>query len=290
MTRLALLVLLAVSFAAAQAQSAKKVSASYTYYAPETMSVDEAKRIALDRARIQAVEEAFGSIVGQSTSTLISTTNGQTDTRFFSHGGSNLKGEWIETIGQPEYDVAYADGMLVVGVKVSGRIREFGKNRVPLKVQVLRNGFEARNEDDSFRSGDDLYLAFQSPVAGQVLVYLVDYATSTVYCLLPYSGSNTPARLVDADAHYVFFSEKHAQPFEKSLVDEYTLTLADPTQPEHNEIVVLFATEGLVKENSEQADAGLPRQLSLDDFERWRAKLQMKSSDIQVIHKPITIK
>ena len=72
----------------------------------ENISLEEAKRIALERAKIQAIADEFGTIVSQSNTTLVSNRNGESSSDFFSLGGSEVKGEWIETIGQPEYEIS----------------------------------------------------------------------------------------------------------------------------------------------------------------------------------------
>ncbi len=105
MNRFILFIIFASSLMMGYSQRTTKVSASYTYYAPETMSIEEAKRVALDRAKIQAIADEFGTIVLQSTSTVIINKNGVSDTQFFALGGNDVKGEWIETIGNPEYQL-----------------------------------------------------------------------------------------------------------------------------------------------------------------------------------------
>lgn len=50
----------------ALAQRIEKVHIEYTYHAPENISLEEAKRIALERAKIQAIADEFGTIVSQS--------------------------------------------------------------------------------------------------------------------------------------------------------------------------------------------------------------------------------
>ena len=75
------------------------------YYAPENISLEEAKHIAVNRAKIEAVSEAFGTLVTQNNATVISNSDGKSENRFLSIGGSEVKGEWIETTKQPEFDI-----------------------------------------------------------------------------------------------------------------------------------------------------------------------------------------
>ena len=75
------------------AQKTKAVTGTYMYYAPENISLEEAKHIAVNRAKIEAVSEAFGTLVTQNNATVISNSDGKSENRFLSIGGSEVKGE-----------------------------------------------------------------------------------------------------------------------------------------------------------------------------------------------------
>lgn len=113
--------------------------------------------------------------------------NGESEVDFLSIGGSEVKGEWIETIGKPRFDISYEKDILVVRVAVKGRIREIVSSTIDVKSLVLRNGIEDRFESNSFKSGDDLFVSFQSPTSGYLVVYLID-ADQRAFCLLPYQN------------------------------------------------------------------------------------------------------
>ena len=68
----------------AGAQKVKTVSATIAYHASESMSVEEAKRIALERAKIQAIADEFGTIVSQNNSTIVKNINGKSNIDFIS--------------------------------------------------------------------------------------------------------------------------------------------------------------------------------------------------------------
>ena len=57
------------------AQSTKKVSGAYTYHAPENISLEEAKHIAVNRAKIAAISDAFGTLITQNNFTIVSNNN-----------------------------------------------------------------------------------------------------------------------------------------------------------------------------------------------------------------------
>lgn len=102
------------------AQKIKVVSGEYIYNVPENVDLEKAKQTALDRAKIQLIANEFGTIVSQSNSTSIKNDNGKSEIDFISVGGSEVRGEWIETIGTPQYKISYEQNMLVVNVFVKG--------------------------------------------------------------------------------------------------------------------------------------------------------------------------
>lgn len=247
-------------------QKMKTVEGEYTYHAPENVTLEEAKRIALDRAKIQALADAFGTIVSQTNATHVQNRNGSSDIDFLSIGGSEVKGEWIETIGEPQYDISYEQGMLVVKVSVRGKAREIVSAQIDIKAKVLRNGTEDKFESDEFRDGDDLYLSFVSPVSGYLAVYLVDDERKA-YCLLPYQNQEDGNFRIKSNKRYFFFSEKEAEKELIHLVDEYTMTCSKET--ERNTIYLVFSPNAFAKACDNSVSENLPRELDYADFQKW---------------------
>lgn len=269
-------------------QRTTKVSASYTYYAPETMSIEEAKRVALDRAKIQAIADEFGTIVLQSTSTVIINKNGVSDTQFFALGGNDVKGEWIETIGNPEYQLQLENHFLIVTCSVKGKAREITSAKVEFTAKTLRNGMELRFEDVNFRDGDDLYLYFQSPTNGYLAVYLLDELTQTVYCILPYKTQTLSAYPVMANKEYVMFSRNNADKSERPMVDEYTLSCDN--DKEFNTLFILFSPSQIGKRNGfDDSIEDKPDNIPFKNFKSWLSKTLAKDNNIQFQELNITI-
>lgn len=77
------------------AEQIEKVSATYTYIAPENLTVVQAKEIALERAKNEAIANKFGTLINQSNSTLMSNADGKSMVDFYSLSSSDIKGEWI---------------------------------------------------------------------------------------------------------------------------------------------------------------------------------------------------
>lgn len=269
------------------AQKVKTVEGEYTYHAPENVSLQEARNTALYRAQIQALADVFGTLVSQSNITQVENANGTSNTSFLSLGSSDVKGEWIETIGTPEYQVSYDQDMLVVTCRVKGKAREVLSANIEYRAKILKNGTEDRFESDQFLSGDALYFSFQSPVKGFLAVYLVD-ADEHAYCILPYRDQQTGVYPIKANQRYLFFEMKNAPESDRSFVDEYYMTCSHTS--EQNQIYVIFSPNQFVKAMDAGVNDSLPRELKYEDFQKWLAKCRLRDKDMQLTKQIITIK
>lgn len=285
MLRGLLISVLSLVAAVSYAQKVQKVTATYTYYAPESVTQEEAKRIALDRAKIQAIADAFGTLVTQNNSTIITDQNGESDNRFYSLGGSEVKGEWIETTKEPIYNIRYERNMLIISVEVSGRIREILHTGIDLVAKILRNGIEEKFESYEFRNGDDMYLYFKSPVDGYLLAYIYDEATNQVIRILPYIKNPHGCISVKSDEEYIFFKKSKTTDYN---IDEYTMTASLPV--EFSTLYIIFSKKEIVRANdkSDETQEGI-RVLKYEDFNKWLVSIKMHSS-AQIIEKIIKVK
>ena len=281
------IILLVFFYTNLSAQKTEQICGEYTYVAPENVSLEQAKQTALDRAKIEALAEKFGTIVSQSNATVVENTNGISNTRFLSLGGSEVKGEWIETTKEPKYNISYEQEMLVVKVSVCGKVREIAGSKIDFTAKVLKNGTEAKFESDNFRDGDAIYLLFRSPVDGYLAVYLVD-ESKTVYCLLPYMNAPSGNARIKSGTEYIFFSEKKANPSEIAIVNEYVLMTEKSV--EQNFLYIVFSPNEFTKANDKSNDETLPRELSLTDFQQWLAKKRTHDKNMELEVKALTIK
>lgn len=275
----ALLILVAcVVPSIAFASKLKTVEATYVYYAPPNQSPEEAMKIALQRAQIQAIAEEFGTIVSQENTTRVENDNSKSSTSFFSLGTSDVRGEWIETIGEPKCEVKFVDNMMVVTITVRGKAREVTAAKVNFVAQTLRNHPNPADASTDFRDGNDMFLHFRSPVAGYLAVYLLP-GDGNAFCLLPYQRMASGIQAVKANEDYVFFSIDKATNDQKALVDEYVLTASRPV--EHNVLYVLFSPNPFYKATDLSYNTSLPRQLSERDFYQWVSKNRSQDKDLQ---------
>lgn len=287
MARLLVLSIFMCIFTATFAQKTVKVEGEYIYRSGGDISIDNAKRIALERAQIETIANTFGTKINQYNSTKAINSGDKSDVEFLSLASSDVQGEWIETIGEPKYEISYEQDMLIVKCTVKGVVRELPASVVDLVAKVLRNGIEDRYESSEFKDGDDMYISFQSPVNGYLAIYLVDNEKNA-FCLLPYRNQVEGIYDINANQRYVFFSEKSSQQEEKDVIDEYVLTCNG--SEETNQIFLLFSTSKFSKANDLSVKEDLPRELSEKDFLSWLTKQRNQNKDIQVIKKILTIK
>lgn len=269
------------------AQSVKKVRGEVVYRAPESMSIEEAKRTALEYAKIQLIADEFGTLVSESNISLMENKDGNSSSVFHSLSSSEVKGEWIETTEEPVYQISFEQNILVVKVAVAGRVREVESARIDCDAKILCNGTEARFEQSDFKSGDELFLRFSSPVDGFLTVYLLD-SNRDAYCLLPYQSDPDGKTPIVHGREYVFFSQKEVSKDEQSLVDEYVMTCDNDI--EHNQIYIIFSPNNFTKALDQNAGEGLPRMLSYEDFQKWLAKCRRHDIEMTTEVKSITIK
>lgn len=268
------------------AQDLKTVSAEFVYYAPETLSLEDAKKEALNRAKIQAIAEEFGTLVSQTNFTNIQNMNEHSNINFQSIGMSEVKGEWIEDLGKPEYDIKYIDGTLVIGVKVKGKARELKGKSYECQAKVLRHK-DNKNETDSFNDGDQFIISFMSSVKGYITIYLSDN-NGNVSCLLPYASQSEPNVEIKANVEYIFFDRGVDN---SDFVDEYYLT-CPPGKTENNTIFVVFSKNVFSKALDKAKDFDtliLPRELSESDFNKWLTQCRRRDPDMSLISKFISI-
>ena len=271
------------------AQRTEKVCGEYIYRA-DNVTPEQARQTALERAKLEALAEKFGTTVSQQNATVVKNENGKSDISFLSLGGSEVKGEWIETIGEPKYETSYEQNMLVVKCSVCGKAREIVGAGVEFIAKVLNNA-DAKFETDRFNNGEDIFLSFRSPVNGYIAVYLVD-DNQTAFCLLPYRNDPQGKMQIKAGKEYILFSEKYATPTEKQFTTEYTLTAEKLV--EQNFLYIIFSPNEFTKANDNDSKSEnkftFPRELPFSDFQKWLSKNKQRDKDMKVEIKVLTIK
>lgn len=271
------------------AQKVRTASGSYTYYVPSNVPKEQAERIAFDRLKVQILADEFGTLVSATNYTHTENTNGKSSVNFVSFGESEVKGEWLETVGTPKYSYLMDEqGGLVITVSATGKVREITTPPIDFKAKLLRNATEDVFESDSFKENDRLYMSFQSPVAGYLTVYIFD-GENDVYRMLPYSNQEIESMPVEANKRYVFFSLKDTKTgVSPDLIDEYLLSCSK--RVEYNRVYVIFSPNKYIKPvDSFGKNVDDPRVLKFDDFQKWLTKYRKSDPSMCVDLKDIAI-
>ena len=281
-----LLLLLTACNLSLDAQQTRVVSGEYVYYPPETQSYEAAKRTAMENAKIKILADTFGTVISMTSAVSVT---GSSDVSSTDLSSLEVKGEWIETIGEPKYvaDVT-EDGMIVIKVTIKGKVREIVESKADYVAKVLRNGVEDRYESLEFQEGDDLYMSFKSPVDGYLAVYLYD-GTEDVYCLLPYKNHDVPSLKVEGGERYVFFSPQMADyGVHPSMVEECYMTCSRAV--ELNTFYVVWSPNQIYHAVDSDRHDLLPRVLNYKSFQKWLSKLKAHDKDAVVKTMDITIR
>lgn len=272
-------------FDVCHSQETRVVLGDYTYYATESISIEEAKRTALERAKIQAIADAFGTQISQNSTTSIATRNNSSDMQFYMYGTTDIKGEWIETLNEPIYSISLESHFIVVNCKVKGKIREIIQPEIDLEAKTLKNGLTSKFESADFKDGDDLYISFKSSLSGNVVIYLLQ--GDLAYRLLPYKRSFKSEYNIIAGKEYIFFSKA----FEKnnaSIIDEYELF--SDKDIDSACIVILYTPNEIGVTHTVEHLNDEPLSLDIRTFNKWLTKKRNRDKFSRVITLPLTIR
>lgn len=261
------------------AREVKVVEGSYTFVVPPTMTYQEGEQEALRRAQLNALAKAFGRIIAESSTSVV---NGQ-DELFYQEGNTQVKGEWLETIGTPKFERSFSDDGIIIKCTVKGRAREIKGVQTQLDCKVLCNQPEAAAEQLDFQSGNRLYLKFLAAEGGYLAVYLYDSKADEVSCLLPYPTDSHSVCNVKKDHPYLFFSKARNELPVRAV--EYVMNCTD--EVEVNTLYVVFSKREFSKPTLDRSSQ--IGHLSYADFQRWLVKSQSNDETMQVVKKSIRI-
>lgn len=277
--RTAVSILFSVLCTTVFAQKTVTVSGEYVYHAPENVSLEQAKRTAVERARLEAIAAEFGTDVSQTNTVAVSVADEKSSTIFNSSGSTEVRGEWVADTKEPEFTIGCDGGMLVVAAKVWGKIRRRNEAAVELDVAVLCNGIES----EKFRNGNRLSVRFKSPVKGWLSIYLVDDNVRRAYCLLPYENEDGMAREVRNNTEYTLLSTADPlYPYREATI------LTTDRSVEFDKLVFVFSTDRFSMPLTDSGEY-LP-ELAAEDFERWLRRNRIKDENMCVKEKIVEIK
>lgn len=272
---LAIFMIMTAAVAAFADDAVKTVTGTSTFYAEPSHSLVQAKRLALEQARLDALAREFGTNVSQDTYSA-SKVQGRNESNYFQVNSlTEVNGEWIADEGDPKYDVKLDENdCFIVTCTIRGKAKRISNESADFKALVLRNGNEERFADTNFRVGDDLKLLVRTPQDGYLLFYLMG-EDGQVYSLLPYSSATGGALKLRRDTDYVFFDRAKADPVFGSP-DELQLNIEKNRPMERNSCYVIFSPNPFNKAVDQNSDGYNPRQLSREDFHRWLTAIRKR--------------
>jgi len=276
------------------AQPLKTRSGEYTYVVPSNQSLDEARKIALDKAKLKIIEDEFGTAVGVNELSKTTNIDGVSSSMFLSVGELEVKGEWIATVGEPTVTTIFSGENLAINVKLTGKIREITSSQVDLEIRILQNGIASKNESDTFRDKDDIFILFKTPVKGYVAVY--HYDSDGVFRLLPYYGQDGSGVPVKGGVEYLFF-EKHSTGV--ALSSE----VSKINKPESNYkvdcknsldlcryYIVFSPNEFSIANDVKDPETNIPATVEIGSFQKWMIKAKKQDPDMVVAIRDLTLK
>lgn len=272
----------------AKAQKIRVVSAEYTYHVPETVTPAQAKQIAIERARVKAIADEFGTIVAQTNTVNISNVNGKSDVAVNSIGTNDVKGVWIGDIEEPKLTASVTpDGkQLIYTVKVNGKARARNTAEINLDVALLHHHTESEvfkyypNNRDKNKNEEDFAIKFKAAADGFVAAFVLDDNNDVAFCMVPDEKGNGFAVPVKKSEEYHFLEAKSGS-------EEVTYFTTDKTT-ETDRIYIIYSTRQFTMPITNMGE--YTPILSIRAFETWLHNNLAKDDMMTVVQKSVTIK
>ncbi|EAY30716.1 hypothetical protein [Microscilla marina] len=283
-----------------QAQRTIAVGGKSQILLNDSYCIGEVKRMAVDQAKINALETAYGRVIVQGTSTyvenIITGEKVKTNTKMNTIANSMVKGEWVKTkkttMEWVVREKPKGGQELWLMCEIKGSAREIKDSKVDFEVFTMNcNNNPDKCKTEQFKSREELYMHFKTASKGYLSVFMEE--SGTVYRLLPYPNmheSYENAVPVKADQAYTLFSEKHYDYFKNSTPDEimeYIMTTGGKSQL-FNRIFVVFSKKAFKKPLLSNHTTGL-KVTTPEKFQKWLGTnravdplFQVKTLDITV--------
>ena len=274
------------------AEGDETLTYTYVYHATSNESPEQAKRNAVNYAKVEALRDRYGSVLSGASATSLISKNHITESKFVSIGGEGeVNGEWIANIEEPKISTALVDDVYCVTVTVKGKARRITNNSIPFEARILRNSPDLAFESTEFTARNDVFVHFTSPVDGFLAIYLVDGEIAN--CMLPYREDDDGMYPIEHGKEYLFFSRKKYNEGENSkIIDEYSLTVDDGHQDLY-QFYFIFSPNEFTKAGDKirKTDDGTiyPRYLSWENFQKWLMHTRNKDKKMCVQTKYVVV-
>lgn len=259
-----------------------EVEGSATYMYPEYVSRAAAREEVLRRAQEDALERAFGRNIGGANFTYTDN-NGS---RFAFTSLSQLRGVWVQTLGEPSFTRITQDDQDVISCTVRGKARARSASQAWPEWQ-LQNGKGV--ETSQFMDGERYYVSFRSAANGFLAIYLVD-ENGMANRLLPYNQQEGYYEIRKNLSYRFFDPEKGDLPECDGMVDNGVVTECWFTSDVPfvvNELYIIFSPNRFALPLDEtgrtnKREQMLPPQLPQKKFLRWLSSVQAADEELCV--------
>lgn len=258
---------------------------TYSMPFPDNVAPAKAKATVLEQARIEAIAKVFGTNIHSQSINIDSSVDGKFSNTFVTKSESDVQGEWIEDLSQPQWSAKTQGSITEYSVTISGRVRQWLSSTVDLDVRLLRNGVDTllnKLHDGTYYNGDNFYLYFRTPRSGFLSVYITEEMGDHQMAqrILPYPKQDGEAYAVTADEEYYFFAPQKANAFDRHTV--IPLKMGCREDVDINKLYVIYSPNPFVRAADAKVDDSLPNQLSLTDFNRWLTNRRRHDQQTQV--------
>jgi hypothetical protein len=233
------------------AQHAIKATGEYTMRIEDNMTMNDAKKQAVQYAQLNAIESVLGKIIIQDNSTYLynkqSGNTNESNSNFNFVSNTYVKGEWVEDLSPPVFKELPRGEERWLSVTVTGKVREVADVQTKFETYAL-NCPNVKCKTASFNDGQDFYCYFRSPEDGYLAIYLTDPEYRYTFMLLPYKNSAIKKSVpIIADKDYIFFNRQFDYFNEAAAVDEQIISLAPSRSSQKYKLWIVFSPNQLSK-------------------------------------------
>lgn len=188
----------------AYASSDKAISGEATYYGSRVMSMSEARERALIAAQSNALSKEFGTLVTQNIMQNSEILNDKESQSFLLNTESSVRGEWISTIGKPQFNESFENGCPVVTCKIEGWGRKLSNKAPDINIKVL-GAPDKRAVRSDFKAKEDIFVYVESPSSDVYIIICMLDENGTVYKMFPYEDTAFKLASFKKGQEYVLF-------------------------------------------------------------------------------------
>jgi hypothetical protein len=251
------------------------------------MTKDQSRDRAEELAKINAIENAFGTFVEQNTD--IKVDNGAVTYNII--GSTKVKGEWIKTtrkefkedIQEQLDNTQHKEKFIWISCSVEGEVRPVS-SKAMLDCKLLRCP-KLECETNSFVTSQGLILYFRSPIDGYLSVF-IDEGNEVTRRLFPYlNQGNESAVKIEGDKSYYLFTNLDGCNRFTTKADE--IELFTQKLIEYNHVFIVFSPTTYVKpilSDAQMLEKGyiLPKEMPTSKFQEWISECKVAMPDFQV--------